>query len=162
MVENSSIQIKASLFLLRISMGWLFFYAGITKILDPNWSAAGYLKGAKTFTPFYNWISQPDIIPTINFLNEWGMTFLGLSLILGLFIRLSSLMGAVLMILYYFPGLEFPYVGAHSFLVDEHIIYASALIFLAAVRADRVWGLDKLYRNLRNKIGARKQEIENR
>src|SRR3989338_4979846 len=36
---------KFSLFLLRIAMGWLMFYAGITKILDPNWSAAEYLTG---------------------------------------------------------------------------------------------------------------------
>lgn len=44
---------KISLFLLRISIGWLMFYAGITKVLNPEWSAAGYLKGAKTFVVFY-------------------------------------------------------------------------------------------------------------
>ena len=60
---------------------------------------------------------------------------------MGIFVRFSSLLGAALMLLYYFPVLEFPYV-AHSWLVDEHIIYALILLFFAAGRAGRVWGLD--------------------
>ena len=40
---------KFFLFLLRVSAGWMFFYAGITKVLNPQWSAEGYLKGAKSF-----------------------------------------------------------------------------------------------------------------
>ncbi|OGZ35824.1 MAG: hypothetical protein A3A94_01555 [Candidatus Portnoybacteria bacterium RIFCSPLOWO2_01_FULL_43_11] len=138
---------KISLFLLRISMGWLFFYAGITKVLDPKWSAAGYLKGAKTFTGFYQWLVGSDILPIINFINEWGLTLLGVSLILGIFVRMSSVLGAVLMLLYYFPILEFPYVG-HSFLVDEHIIYALALIMFASLRVERLWGLENLFLKL--------------
>jgi len=134
---------KASLFLLRISMGWLMFYAGITKILNPQWSAAGYMKGAKTFTGFYNWMAQADIIPVVNFINEWGLTLLGVSLILGIFVRLSSVLGVLLMLLYYFPVLSFPKISTHSFLVDEHIIYALVLLFFASIQAGRVWGLEK-------------------
>ena len=120
----------------------MMFYAGITKVLDPGWSAAGYLKGAKTFAGFYNWLTSPAIMPVINFINEWGLTLLGVSLILGVSVRLSSVSGAVLMMLYYFPVLDFPYPNPHSFLVDEHIIYIAALLVLAAYRAGRVWGLE--------------------
>ncbi|OHB23047.1 MAG: hypothetical protein A2939_05685 [Parcubacteria group bacterium RIFCSPLOWO2_01_FULL_48_18] len=133
---------KISLFLLRVSMGWLMFYAGITKILNPTWSAAGYLKGAKTFTGFYQWLLSPDILPTINFVNEWGLALLGVSLIFGVFVRLSSVLGAVLMLLYYFVILDFPHPNAFSYIVDEHVIYALVLIFFAATRAGRVWGLE--------------------
>src|SRR3990167_4727620 len=115
---------KIFLFLLRISLGWLFFYAGITKVLNPAWSAAGYLKGAKTFVGFYQWLLDPAILPWLNLVNEWGLTLLGVSLIFGVFVRLSSVLGAVLMLLYYFEILDFPYPNAHSFIVDEHIIYA--------------------------------------
>src|SRR3989344_4293457 len=94
---------KLTLFLLRISLGWMFFYTGITKVLDPQWSAAGYLQGAKTFTGFYNWLLQPGILPITNFVNEWGLTLLGVTLILGVFVRLSSVLVAVLMFMYYFP-----------------------------------------------------------
>ena len=64
------------------------------------------------------------------------------SLILGLFFRLSSVLGAVLMLLYYLPVLKFPYV-AHGFLVDEHVIYGLALLYLAAGRAGRQFGLEE-------------------
>src|SRR3989338_4291584 len=130
---------KISLFLLRIGTGWMMFYAGMTKILNPAWSAAGYLTNATTFTGFYAWLASPALLPLINFMNEWGLTLLGISLILGIGVRLSSVLGAALMLLYYFPVLEFPYLE-HSYLVDEHIIYALVLILFAAFRAGRVWG----------------------
>lgn len=134
---------KVSLFLLRIAAGWLMFYAGATKILDPSWSAAGYLKGAKTFVGFYSWLASPTMLPTINFVNEWGLTLLGISLIFGIFVRLSAPLGALLMLLYYFPVLTFPTAGAHSYIVDEHLMYAVALFVLAAFRAGRAWGLER-------------------
>ena len=139
---------KISLFLLRLSMGWLFFYAGITKVLNPAWSAAGYLKGAKTFVEFYQWLASPGILPIVDFVNEWGLVLLGLSLIFGVFVRLSSILGAVLMLLYYLPILDFPYPNPHSYLVDEHIIYALVLLLFASLRAGRVWGLENWCSNL--------------
>ncbi|MDP2593315.1 MAG: DoxX family protein [bacterium] len=134
---------KFILVLLRLSLGWLMFYAGVTKIADPNWSAAGYLQGAKTFPGFFSWFLEPSILPVINFINEWGLTLLGVSLIFGVCVRLSGVLGAALMMLYYFPVLDFPYPNAHSYIVDEHIIYASVLLLFATVNAGRVFGLDK-------------------
>ena len=100
---------RLSVFFLRISLGWLFFYAGVTKLFDPAWTAAGYLKGAKTFASFYEWLLTPSILPVVNFLNEWGLTLIGVSLLLGVMVRLSSILGAALMLLYYFVVLDFPY-----------------------------------------------------
>ncbi len=133
---------KLALFALRIAMGWIMFYAGITKLLNPAWSAAGYLSSAKTFPEFYAWLTTPEILPITNFVNEWALTLLGVSLLLGVFVRLSSLGGALLMILYYFPVLTFPTIKMTAFIVDEHVIYALVFLFLAAVRAGRIWGLD--------------------
>jgi thiosulfate dehydrogenase [quinone] large subunit len=134
---------KITLFTLRVSMGWLMFYAGITKVLDPKWSAEGYLRSAKTFAGFYQWLASPGILPVINFINEWALTLLGISLILGVFVRLSSILGAILMLLYYFPVLTFPYIKPFSFIVDDHIIYALVLLYFAAIRAGRIWGLEE-------------------
>lgn len=139
---NMTISPKFFLFILRISMGWLMFYAGITKVMDPAWSAAGYLRSAKTFPELFRWFLQPEILPIVNFINEWGLTLLGVSLILGVFVRLSSVLGAALMMLYYFPALDFPYPNMHSYIVDEHIIYALVLLFFAAIRAGRYFGLE--------------------
>ncbi|MDO8435400.1 MAG: DoxX family protein [bacterium] len=138
---------KISLFLLRITMGWMFLYAGLSHVLDPKFSAAGYLAGAKTFVAFYHWLAGPSILPVVNFINAWGLTLLGISLILGIAVRLSAKLGALLMILYWLPlGIVHP--NAHSLIVDEHIIYAAALLVLGSVSAGRIWGLENWCSNL--------------
>lgn len=71
-----------------------------------------------------------------------GLTLLGVSLIFGIFVRISSLPGVVLMLLYYLPILDFPYPNPHSYVVDERIIYIFVLLFLASLRAGRIWGLE--------------------
>ena len=124
---------KISLFLLRISIGVLFFWAGYTKLIDPAWSAAGYIAGSKTLTGFYSWLLQPGILPVINFLNEWGLTLIGLALILGIFVRLASFFGIVIMIFYYIP--IFP--SFHG-LIDEHIIYSAAFLVLMSFGAGEI------------------------
>ena len=129
-------------------MGWLFFYAGITKVINPEWSAVGYLKGAKTFAGFYQWLASPGILPLVNFVNEWGLTLLGVSLILGVLVRISSISGIILMFLYYLPTLDFPHPNPSSYIVDQHIIFIFILIFFAATRAGRVWGLENWCSNL--------------
>lgn len=139
---------KLLLLVLRVSFGWLFLYAGVTKLLDPAWTAEGYIKSAKSLIWFYGLLLQPSVLPLVNFVNEWGLTFLGLSLIFGVFVRFSSLLGAALMLLYYFVILEFPYPNPHSLIVDEHIIYALLLICFATFRVGRIWGLEEWYSQL--------------
>ena len=95
-----------------------------------------------------NFISGSGILPAVDFVNEWGLTLLGLSLIFGVFVQLSSILGAVLMLLYYLPILDFPYPNPYSYLVDEHIIYALVLLLFASLRAGRVWGLENWCSNL--------------
>ena len=133
---------RVLIFLSRVGMGVLFFYAGITKVLDPAWSAEGYLKGAKSFNAFYTWLASPGLLPITNFVNEWGLTLLGLALILGIGIKYVAPLGALLMLLYYFPVLDFPFAGEHAFIVDEHIIYALVLLLLWKLDAGRTWGLE--------------------
>ena len=132
---------KFATFFLRITLGWMYFWAGITKVVDPTWSAAGFLKGAKTFSGMFAWFGSPNLLPLTNFINEWGLTLLGISLILGIGIRLSSKLGVLLMVLYYLPILDFPYPNTHAFLVDEHIIYIAALLVLGSIQTGRFWGI---------------------
>lgn len=134
---------KTCIFLLRVTMGWMFAYAGFSHLTTAGWSAAGYLQGAKVLAGFYHWLAIPQIVPITNAMNEWALLLLGISLLVGLFVRVSSMAGVVLMALYYLPILNFPYAGTHSLLVDEHIIYIAALLLLANARAGRVWGLEQ-------------------
>jgi thiosulfate dehydrogenase [quinone] large subunit len=134
---------RISLLLLRVSLGWMYFWAGITKVVDPAWSAAGYLQGAKTFPALFHWFASPALLPLTNFVNEWGLTLLGVSLILGLGVRWTAPFGIALMVLYYLPILQFPYPNVNSFIVDEHFIYVCGLIVLLAFNAGKFWGMDR-------------------
>lgn len=122
-------------------MGSMFFYAGLSKIINPAWSAEGYIKGAKMFPGIYGLFLKDGILPIVNLLNEWGLLLIGVSLILGVWVKLSALCGVVLMLLYYFAILDFPYPNAHAYIVDEHIVYIAALLVLASTHAGRFWGL---------------------
>src|SRR3989344_6959821 len=134
---------KTSLFLLRVGLGCLFLYAGISKLMDPAWSAAGYLNNASTFPGFYHWFASPQNIGWGNLLNEWGLTLIWAASILGVLVRWASIGGILMMLLYYFPVLQFPYVpSGHAFIVDDHIIYIFVLAVLAKYEAGKIWGLD--------------------
>ncbi|MEX0616464.1 MAG: DoxX family protein [Candidatus Woykebacteria bacterium] len=137
---------KVSLFLLRLGIGWVFFYAGWSKVITfftdtKNWTAAGFLiGGAKDpthiFAPLFESLAGNT---TIDYLNAYGLLFIGIGLLSGGMVRLASLFGIILMLLYYLPG----YPPENAFIIDDHIIYSLVLIFLAAAGAGRMWGLDK-------------------
>lgn len=133
---------KVSLFIIRIALGWMYFYAGITKVLNSAWSAEGYIKGAKNFVGMYQYFLDPGILPIVNFMNQWGLLLLGISLIFGVFVRLSAACGILLMLMYYFVILQFPHPNPQSYIVDQHIIYIAVLLYFIAVSAGRVWGVD--------------------
>jgi thiosulfate dehydrogenase [quinone] large subunit len=133
---------KFSLTFLRVALGGFFLYAGVSKILNSEWSAAGFLTNAKTFPELYAWFALPANIAWVNIANEWGLALIGVSLIIGLWVKWSSLGGIALMALYYFPSLDFPYAGEHAFIIDDHIIYIAALLTLLIFKAGRFWGLD--------------------
>lgn len=135
---------KIFIFLLRISLGWIFFYSGLTKILDKTWSAKGFLLSAKTFPGLYEWFASEQNILWVDFLNRWGQLLIGVALLLGIFVGVAGFAGAAMMALYYFPGLEFPYVE-HGFLVDEHVIYFLAFFLLIRLRAGRIFGLNSIF-----------------
>jgi len=126
-----------SLFLSRIVLGFLFFMAGWSKLNNPNWSAAGYISGSKIFVNFYSGLLQPTILPIVNFLNEWGLTLIGLALILGIFVRVASFFGIIMMTLYYLPIYP-PKNG----LIDEHIILISAFLILISFGAGKILTLN--------------------
>lgn len=127
---NAANMQKYGLLAMRITVGWYFLYAGFSKIIAENWSAAKYLQGATSLSGFYGWLAGPTMLPIVNFVNEWGLLLIGLSILTGVLVKWSAPLGAAMMILYYFPVLDFPTAG-HGFIVDEHLIYAAVLVFLA-------------------------------
>jgi thiosulfate dehydrogenase [quinone] large subunit len=133
----------------RLAMGWTFLYAGLTQLATPHWTAAGFLASTKTFHDVFVWFASPGILPYTDFLVKWGHTLIGLSLIVGLMVRLSSAFGVLLMAIYYLAHLDFPYVDSQvNFIMEYHLVYGGILIHLIAVHAGRIWGLDSFAENL--------------
>lgn len=139
-----SVNQKFAFLLLRLAMGWVMFYAGFTKLIDPAWSAAGYIGNSSVAPDFFAFLARPDVLPIVNMLNMWGLTLIGAALILGVFVRLSSFLGFVLMVLYYLP--IFP--PQHG-LVDEHVIYALVFLVFLTVPVGNILGLDGALSRLR-------------
>jgi len=134
---------KWALFGLRVTFGLYFLYNGIVKLIDPVWSAVGFLGKATTLSTFFSYLADPVMLPIVNFLVVWGFILIGLSLVVGVLVRVSAPMGALMMLLFYLPSFTAPYVSVDNFFIDNHIIYIFALLTLAAFDAGKVFGLAK-------------------
>jgi len=128
---------KFTLFLIRLGMGSLMLYAGVIKILDPSWTAKGYIEQSKVLPQFYSLLLQPDILPYVDIANKWGLALIGGALIIGFATRFAAFWGLILMILYYLPIYP-PKNG----LVDDHAIYALLFLLLITFAAGRIGGID--------------------
>lgn len=126
----------------RICIAWTFLYAGASEIYT-HFNAAGFLAATKTFHAFFMLFASPELLPYTNFLVQWGHFLIGLSLLVGLLVRVSSVFAVLLLIMYYFGHMDFPYVESSvNFIMDYHLVYCGVLVYLIAVRAGRVCGLD--------------------
>src|SRR5438128_2125063 len=81
--------------MMRVVVGWHFLYEGIAKLSSPSWSAAGYMKVSRgPFAALFHWIAgQPQLLDKANLITSYGLTIVGLLLILGLFTRLAAIGG---------------------------------------------------------------------
>ncbi len=164
MEENKSFTTwqTTALVVLRLLIGWHILYEGMSKLLIPNWSSLAFLKESKwVLSGFSQWIaSNAGVLNVVDFLNTWGLIAIGAGLILGLFTRIASISGAILLFIYYLNnapliGLEYSVPTEGSYLVvSKTLIETVALIVLAVFPTGLMAGLDILvlqYRN-RNKI----------
>lgn len=135
-------QRKFALFF-RFLMAWTFLYAASHQVFNPKFSAAGFLRQTKTFHDVYAVFTSPSIDPILTFLVGYGHLLIGLSLLFGLLVRVSSLAGVALLLLYWTAHMEWPYIeNANNLIVDYHIVYATVCVYLFATRAGHVFGLD--------------------
>ncbi|KGN33293.1 membrane protein [Knoellia sinensis KCTC 19936] len=153
--------------LTRISIGWIFLWAFLDKLL-----ALGFSTGRNPETGVVDrfgpaaWIN--DGSPTEGFLTfgtkgpfaefyqsfagaswaNWlfmiGLAGIGVSLMLGVATRISSVSGALMLVLMWTAVLP----PDNNPFMDDHIIYALVLGMLAAVSAGRFLGLGRWWESL--------------
>jgi len=143
------------LVILRIAIGWHFLYEGGVKILNPQWTAKYYLLDSGGFMKgFFELIAGNQTLLSISdSANAWGLALIGLSLIVGLFTRFSSIAGIVLLLLYYlshpaFPGIEYliPSDGSY-FIINKTLVELFALWVLFAFPTSHIFGLQRLLKS---------------
>jgi thiosulfate dehydrogenase [quinone] large subunit len=141
-----------ALVILRVVIGWHFLYEGVAKLLKPGWSAAGYLLQSRgLFAGLFRWIAEsPDVLAVVNPLNMWGLTFIGLGLILGCFTRFASVAGIFVIGVYYLcnPLLvgyfySIPLEGNYL-IVNKNLVEMAALFVILVTHSGRYVGLDRI------------------
>lgn len=147
----------AALVTLRLLVGWHLCYEGLAKLLDPYWTSAGYLGAAQWW--FKDWFIQlaanPAAVTVIDAVNAWGLTIVGLLLMLGLLNRAAAIAGMVLLLLYFIAapplvGLRYPMPAEGSYVVvNKVLVELVALWVLSAFPVSRVFGLDALLQRRR-------------
>jgi len=152
--------------ILRVAIGWHFLYEGLTKILQENWTSSGFLLNTSGFlSGFYHWLaSSPFLLNITDFLNVYGLLFIGLALFIGLFSRIAALAGTLLLTLYYFayPPFGNPLMNtgeAHLFIVDKLFIEAVALLFLFFYQ-EKGYSIDSLIKSFRERTKPNTTEPE--
>ena len=141
---------------LRVLIGWHFLYEGLSKLTTPGWSASGYLTQSRgPFAAlFHGMAADPNVLANVNLLNKWGLTAIGLGLILGCFTRTAAAAGLVVILLFYlcnppFVGYYYSIPAEGSYLVvNKNLVEAAALVVVMVTGSGLVAGLDRIVHGL--------------
>jgi len=158
--RGASGSLAVGLLMLRMAIGWHFFYEGISKLLAAGWTSERYLSTAEwVFGGMFQTIARTGWMVTIvDLLNSWGLTIIGICLLLGAATRATSILGSIMLVLYSLahpalPGMAGSTLGGGSYLlIDRNIVEALALVMIGMLPLGYLWGLDRLV--LRRRLGA--------
>lgn len=146
---------------LRLGTGFIFLWAFLDKTFGLGFStpterawihggapSQGFLMSDAVTGPlkgFFAGIASP----ATDVLFMLGMLAVGLAVMAGIGLRLSAVAGTVIMVLMYLAEWPFAALTASTNpLVDYHIVYALALIAVAAASAGDTWGLGAWWKQL--------------
>ena len=120
-------------------IGWHFLYEGRKLIQPGGWSSAGYLRMSSWFAaPLFKMIADtPWLLRIVDLVNMWGLTLIGLALIIGILVRPAAAAGILLLAFYYVaqpPFLSaYAYSEGHFLFIDRNVVEAVALLVVMLV-----------------------------
>ncbi|MCK5134924.1 MAG: DoxX family protein [Bacteroidales bacterium] len=148
---------KLTITIIRIAIGWHFLYEGITKLFIEGWSSQSYLINTSGFlSGFYHWLAGGEaLVKVVDFMNIYCLILIGLALFIGVFIRLASVLGILLLILYYFayPPFGTSLFGSgegHFYIVNRNFVESFILLFFV-ISKQAGYGIDVLIQSLSNR-----------
>jgi thiosulfate dehydrogenase (quinone) large subunit len=143
--------------ILRIFMGWIFLWPFFDKLFGLGFTTTpenAWLNGGSPTTGFLSFAAKGPFATVFNSLAgnifvDWlfmlGLLLIGTSLILGIFNKLATYSGTLLLLLMYSAVLP----PEHNPLLDDHIIYSLALIILLHFKAGNYLGLGKKWSKIK-------------
>ncbi len=164
-VIKSHTGLNSLLALIRMIIGWHFLYEGISKLLTPGWTSYNFLTLSRwIFADFFHWIaSSPRVLEIVDILNIWGLIFIGFALFFGIFTRIASFFGIVLLALYYFAnppfiGMDFgvPREGQYL-IVNKNLIELFALCIFMVVPTRSIPGIDRLIASVKKNFSLKRK-----
>lgn len=157
----------------RLLLGWVFMWAFIDKLFglgfatcrledgtvntlcdsaflkggSPTW---GYLANATQGSEtgrLFDWMAPagPAAPNLVDWLFMAALLLIGIGLLLGIAMWLSSISGALLLTFMYLSGFVWP---ENNPFIDDHIVYALVLLLLAAMGAGRYLGFGRWWQGL--------------
>jgi len=140
---------------LRIMMGWIFLWAFIDKLFGLGFATSteeAWLTGASPTAGFLSFATKGPFAELFQALSgsqlvDWlfmlGLLGIGVSLLLGVFVRIGSIAGIIMLVLMYLAAL----LPEHNPLIDDHIVYAVIMIGLIYSNSGNCLGLGKCWEN---------------
>ncbi|MEU5548853.1 MULTISPECIES: DoxX family membrane protein [unclassified Micromonospora] len=156
-----------ALAVLRVATGLIFLWAFLDKTFGFGYATPAERAWINGGSPTRGFLANVEVGPlqsishTIagtwwaNVLFMVGLAAIGVALVAGVGLRVAAASGTVMMALMWLA--EFPLArftaagdptGSTNPLVDYHLIYAVALIALAAAYAGHTWGLGRIWARL--------------
>jgi thiosulfate dehydrogenase (quinone) large subunit len=150
-----------ALAILRLATGFIFLWAFLDKTFGLGFSTPAERAWINGGTPSQGFLGSDAVTgplqpffagiasPATDVLFMLGMLGIGVAVMLGIGLRISAVAGTILMVLMYLA--EWPFAAGTASTnpaVDYHIIYALALIAVAATAAGDTWGLGSWWKNV--------------
>lgn len=146
-----STPLKFTLGALRISLGWVFLWAFLDKTfglghetaradawINGGSPTAGFL-GHATVGPFADFYQSIAGNVIVNWLFMLGLLGIGVALVFGIGMRAAAVAGVVMLVMMWSAVLP----PENNPFMDDHIIYALALVVLTLTGAGRFLGLEE-------------------
>ncbi len=148
-----------SVFLLRVSLGFVFLWAGYEKIeteLGGKFATSGFLSHVSG--PFAFMFTGMSGNPAVEYMLVYGELLIGVSLLLGVVTRIGAVSGALMTLLLYmstlpamtagFTGSYLDFLMSKNALVSYYVIYIFVFIAFVFLVPGRFLGLDGILQNL--------------
>ena len=140
----------------RIAIGWVFLWAFLDKTFGLGFATAredAWINGGSPTFGFLNFATEGKLFhdffaslsgPAADWLFMIGLLGIGLALILGIGMRIATVSGVTLLMLMWAAELPLE----NNPFMDDHIVYAVALVALTLYGAGRYVGLGKAWERL--------------